>query len=553
MQFILNYFHRSISATLLFIGIAALLSACGGGSSGTPRTSVTALTLSPQTVQFDKGDTYKFTASLSSPSGSAEDVSDKVSWTSSNETVASVDSSGLVSGLSAGTTTITVVYQGKKAYTVTDGVTITEPEPDTAQASEQSVTANAGAPNISGKEAKSAPTTPNQHNVHANSLHQLSSKKATLAVSDAILESITVTPASTTIAAGYAQQYTATAIYSDASTQDITNIVSWSANDSELDINDMDGLVTTPTDAAGELIYISASLGELISNPAKLRVSSAILESITIESPNADSDEMPARSELQFAAIGHFSDGSILDLTNACHWSIVEEFPDDIDVSVGEISNDADSIGRLNTFSPGTLVVGATLGAMNAEYPVAVNNAVLTGLSLNPPAVAIPTNSQQQLSLIAYYSDNTSRDVSDAVKTVWSSSDSNIATVGNAGKSGLVISQDAVASTTITATYLDQTSPTILTVTPAVLESISLSELSPLALDSSQQISATGHYSDDSTRDISNQVTWFSTTGNVILSNANGSRGLATAMSEGRDIVSARFNGIETSGELIAN
>lgn len=525
MQFILNYFHRSISATLLFIGIAALLSACGGGSSGTPRTSVTALTLSPQTVQFDKGDTYKFTASLTTPSGSAEDVSDKVSWTSSNETVASVDSSGLVSGLSAGTTTITVVYQGKKAYTVTDGVTITEPEPDTAQASEQSVAANTGAPNISGKEAS-------------------------VAVSDAILESITVTPASTTIAAGYAQQYTATAIYSDDSTQDITNIVSWSANDSELEINDMDGLVTTPTDAAGELIYISASLGELISNPAKLRVSSAVLESITIESPNADSDEMPARSELKFAAIGHFSDGSILDLTNACHWSIVEEFPDDIDVGVGEISNDADSIGRLNTLGPGTLIVGATLGELHAEYPVAVNDAVLSTLSLNPQTVAMPTNSQQQLSLVAYYSDNTSRDVSAAINTAWLSSDSNIATVGNAGESGLVISQDAVASTMITATYLDQTSATILTVTPAVLESISLNGLSPLALDSSQQISATGHYSDGSTRDISNQVTWFSTTGNVILSNANGSRGLATAMSEGRDIVSARLNGIEESSEL---
>ena len=50
-----------------------------------------------------------------------------------------------------------------------------------------------------------------------------------LTVTSATLQSIAVTPANPSIAAGTTQQFTATGTYSDASTADLTGSVTWSS------------------------------------------------------------------------------------------------------------------------------------------------------------------------------------------------------------------------------------------------------------------------------------------------------------------------------------
>jgi hypothetical protein len=557
MQFIFKHFQKSISATL-FLCIATILTACGGGSSsGSPHTSVSALSLSPQTVQFDKGDSYQFTASLSTPGGTPEDVSEKVTWTSSDESVVTVDASGLASGLSAGTATITVTYQAKKAYTVTDGVVINETEPSSTQANEESVSASTYSPSgtVSNRKTEttateSTLTSTDKQGLSNDALNQLITNETTLVVSDAILESITLTPAITSIPAGYTVQYTATGIYSDDSTQDITEIVSWRADDSAASFSDTSGLVAISPNAADKQIQISASLGELNSNAAKLQITSAVLDSITIESLDTDHEEIPAGAERQFSAIGHFSDGTSLDLTQASSWSVIAELPQDVNADVGDVSNAPGSLGKLTSANPGTIVIAAQLGSHSAERSQTINDAVLTALYLSPETTAMPIDAVQQLSLIAYYSDDSSYDVTDSINTVWSSSDSDIASVNNTGKKGLATTEEKVGITDIAASYLDESAITSLTVAPANLIYISLNGTSALPVDTSQVFSATGHYSDGSSRDISEQVTWFSATGNAVLSNADGSQGLASGVNQGSDIVSARLAGIEASTAL---
>ena len=123
----------------------------------------------------------------------------------------------------------------------------------------------------------------------------------------------------------------------------------------------------------------------------------------------------------------------------------------------------------------------------------------------------------------------------------------------NAGQKGLAISQGASGTTEITANYFDQSAFGSLTVDPATLVSISIKDLSNLPVGASRPLEATGHYSDSSTQDITSQVTWSSFSGNAVVSNASGSRGLVTGVSEGSEVISARLDGVSVSGNLVVS
>jgi hypothetical protein len=101
-------------------------------------------------------------------------------------------------------------------------------------------------------------------------------------------------------------------------------------------------------------------------------------------------------------------------------------------------------------------------------------------------------------------------------------------------------------STTITANYQGVSGTTLLTVSAAKLTSIAITP-SPLsvAVGGHQQLTATGAWDDTSTRDITTNVTWLSSSdATATVSNAAGSRGLFTAVSAGPVTVTAAFQGV---------
>ena len=71
--------------------------------------------------------TANLTATAHYSDDSTDDVTSDASWSSSDEAVATVSSSGLVSAVAAGTATVTASYQGQ---TGTSDITVTEPEPE---------------------------------------------------------------------------------------------------------------------------------------------------------------------------------------------------------------------------------------------------------------------------------------------------------------------------------------------------------------------------------------------------------------------------------------
>lgn len=93
------------------------ISAILGGISGNTNLSVTALTLtltsSSQTVAVGGNITFKLTATPAG--GTAQDVTSISTWTSSDTNKATVSSTGVVTAVAVGTTTISAVYSGQTA------------------------------------------------------------------------------------------------------------------------------------------------------------------------------------------------------------------------------------------------------------------------------------------------------------------------------------------------------------------------------------------------------------------------------------------------------
>jgi trimeric autotransporter adhesin len=102
--------------------IALLLSSCGSGFFPSS-TEITAITLSPTSAIITPTTTQQFTATATFGNNTSGDVTSQVTWTSSSPSFATVNSSGLVTGVALGSTTITAKSNNSSA-TATAPVTV---------------------------------------------------------------------------------------------------------------------------------------------------------------------------------------------------------------------------------------------------------------------------------------------------------------------------------------------------------------------------------------------------------------------------------------------
>ena len=114
---------------------------------------------------------------------------------------------------------------------------------------------------------------------------------------------------------GSTQQFTATGIYSDRSTQNLTSTVTWSSSAPNVAAVNSAGLATGV--AAGPTT-IKAISGGITSNNATLTVTASALVSIAVTPTNSF---LTLGKTQQFTAIGTYGDGSTQDLSNTATWS----------------------------------------------------------------------------------------------------------------------------------------------------------------------------------------------------------------------------------------
>jgi hypothetical protein len=175
-------------------------------------------------------------------------------------------------------------------------------------------------------------------------------------------------------------------------------------------------------------------------------------------------------------------------------------------------------------------------------FTLTVNPAALVSIAVTPAGPSVAKGLAVQFTATGTFTDGTTQNLTSHV--TWASADMSIATISNAS----VASGVATGTTGITATLSGVTSPSdTLNVTAAVLQSIAVTPatLPNLPKGLTQQFTATGHFSDSSTQDLTTPVTW-SASGSA--ATINSSTGLATGVSVGTSMITASQGTITSSG-----
>jgi hypothetical protein len=135
------------------------------------------------------------------------------------------------------------------------------------------------------------------------------------------LVSIAVTPANPSIAKGATQQFTATGTYSDGSTQNLTNSVSWTSSNTSLSTISNTGLASGVGPGSSTIQATSGS----VTGSTTLTVTTAapVLKSLAVTPANSSAS---VGTSVQFKASGTYSDGSTKDITSSVSWSSSNTF-----------------------------------------------------------------------------------------------------------------------------------------------------------------------------------------------------------------------------------
>ncbi len=338
------------------------------------------------------------------------------------------------------------------------------------------------------------------------------------------LTSIFLSPATPTIALGESRQLTATGIFSDGSKQDITKTVVWtSAKPSIASISDS-GMALGKKVGNAEITATSGS----VTATDTLTVGEAIVVSIAV---GPESFSIPKGMTQQLSAVATFSDGSQKNITDLATWSVVP-------AETATVS----SAGIITGKEVGSATVTADLASVKGHDALTVSPAVVVSIAVSPQSPSVPKGKAQQLDAVATYSDGGQKTITGSA--AWSVVPAGIATVSTAG----LVTGEAVGSATITASVASVRGSNPLTVTPPTLVSIAVAPAnSSIMLGTTEQLTATGVFSDGSTQNFTNSTTWSSSnSAKVGISSA----GLATAVSVGSSTILSTSGAVSGSAML---
>jgi uncharacterized protein YjdB len=173
--------------------------------------ALTAVSVSPATPSVVVGKTQQMTALGTYDNGVKSSVTEGSSWSSSDVSIATVSSSGLVTGVSAGSATIAATNQGVSGST-------------------------------------------------------------TVSIVTSALESISITPASASLSPGQSQQFTAVGLLADGSNSTITTSVTWSSSDTSIATIDSGGYCVAKSGSTSGSTKVTATSGSVTSNSATVTV-----------------------------------------------------------------------------------------------------------------------------------------------------------------------------------------------------------------------------------------------------------------------------------------
>jgi hypothetical protein len=462
---------QASSALATQLTSAGVSSSAGNVSSSVPAT-LNSISVSASQSSNAAGLSEQLTALANMSDGSSSVATSTVTWSSDNTSVLTVDGNGVATGVKPGTVTVTAT---KGAY----------------------------------------------------------SGSVSLTVTDAVLRSISISPASISLPLGLTQALAAKGTYSDGSSKTIATGVVWSANNNNVLVS-ASGVVTAK--ALGSSL-VSATVGGVTAS-VTVQSSSAVLQSIAVSSSastSADASAVNVAAGLsqQLKATGLYSDTTTRDLSSSVKWSATGS-----NVAVG-------ASGLLTTSAQGSSTVTATDAdsSISGSLAVTVSPAVLSSLAISPASPSIAAGLNQTLTLTGTYSDGSKS--SSLSNVTWTSSATSYAAVASNG----LVSGVAKGSSTLTVNVGGLSATAVVTVTDPVVQSLTISSvLSSISNGASTLLTAIANLSNNTTQVVTDAVRWVVTSlgGNAtVATTVNGVAVTGTAA--GNVSLTAIYNGITSS------
>ena len=467
-------------ATALTVGTTTITATSGTVSGNTPLSVVAATLMSigiptpppAGTVTIANGTSYALTALGFYNDGSKRNLTELVTWASSNTAVATIGATdGRAQGVGAGQATITATL-GSVTANVTLNVTsatvksmvVGPSSPTIALHTAQGFTAIGVFSDSSTQDITHDVTWTSGNTAVATVSNTAGSigvatgvgfgtttisaalegvpGSVPLNVSSATLTSIAVTPASAGLAPGSILSLQAVGTFSDGTTQHIETLATWTS--SATSVAKVNGnLVTGVSNGSAT---ITCQLGS-VSNTASLTV-----EAVTAIAISPGNASFAADTSTSLVATGTLVDGTSQNLTNSVQWT-------SSNASVATMSTVPGSVGVASGMAPGTTTVTAAFTGLVAVTQLTVTNATLSSITLKPAGPnSIPLGSPLQLVATGTFSDGTTESLTGQV--TWSSSEITVAIIDDTG----LVSTTGTGTTTIEAALGSTNDTTVVTV-----------------------------------------------------------------------------------------
>jgi len=350
-------------------GTATVSAAYGGKTGSTPVTvsdaTIVAVQVDPASNSLAAGTTQQYQATALFSDGTSRNVTldPGTTWASTNPSVASVGNSGFnkgqVTALAAGAASIRATFGG-----------------------------------VTGS--------------------------ASLTVTSATIVSISINPSFANAPAGVTFPYTATAIYSDGTSRDVTNTATWSSSNGSVAAvsNAIGNKGQAQTFAPGTTTISATQSG--VTGKATLNVTSAKLVRVQLTPFNP---RLPVGYGVRLTATGVWDDGFTANVTGQATWTSSND-------AVASVSNAIGSKGRVTPIAAGTATISAQYNGVTGTTVVTVTSATLSSIAVTPNPATVSAGGSTQLTATGTFSDGSTLDITDYVG--WFSSDATVADVSNA-------------------------------------------------------------------------------------------------------------------------
>lgn len=344
---------------------------------------------------------------------------------------ASVEPSAVPAGTAA-QMTVTGNFSGEFTRDITDSAQLASSDPNVATVSTE--------PGRQGIVTAVAPGT-----VTLTAETEGFSAAVDFTVTDATIDSLSLTPPSVSIPAGTTRSFTAEGTFSDGTVLDLTSLVEWTSSDPAVaTISNETATKGLATAVAPGTAAITGTFGG-VSGTAEMTVTEGALESLEITPVSPD---LPDGFSLQFTATAFFSDDTSEDVTAQAIWESSER-------AVANISNAAGENGLATGESEGTTRISAAFEGMEDTTTLTVTGALLDRIEFTSDIDVIDLGTLIRFTTTGFFDDAAELDLTEQV--TFSSSDREIADVSNVPGSKGIVTPIETGTFTLTAD-LDGTS-----------------------------------------------------------------------------------------------